>query len=165
MTFAVEQPINDNSGNIEGYEIAFQHFFGDTGFGIQANYTIVDGDIVADPASDPGSNQFALVGLADSANVTAIYENYGFSARLAYNWRDTFLSATNQTGDRSPIYVEDFGQLDLNVSYDVNDQLAISFEAINLTGEDQRTYHRVSEQIYYAYELSPRYALGARYKF
>lgn len=165
MTFAVEQPINDNSGNIEGWEIAVQHFFGDTGFGFQANYTIVDGDIVADPASDPSSNQFALVGLADSANFTAIYEKYGFSARLAYNWRDTFLSATNQTGDRSPIYVEDYGQFDLNLSYDVNDQLAVSFEAINLTGEDQRTYHRVSEQIYYAYELSPRYVLGARYRF
>ncbi|MCI4645578.1 MAG: TonB-dependent receptor [Hyphomonadaceae bacterium] len=165
MIFGVEQPINDNSGQIDGFEFAVQHFFGDTGFGFQANYTVVDGDIVADPANDPNANQFALVGLADSANFTAIYEKYGFSGRLAYNWRDTFLSETNATGDRSPIYVEDYGQLDLNLSYDVNDQLAVSFEAINLTGEDQRTYHRVSEQVYYAYELSPRYVLGARYRF
>ena len=53
----------------------------------------------------------------------------------------------------------------MNVSYDITDQIAVSFEAINLTGEDQRTYHRVPEQVYYAYELSPRYILSARYRF
>ena len=165
LSFAVEQPLNERDGNINGWEFALQHFFGDTGFGFQANYTIVDGDVVLDPASDPSVNQFALVGLSDTANFTAIYENYGLSARLAYNWRDTFLSATNQTGDRSGVYVEDYGQFDLNVSYDITDRIALSFEAINITGEDQRTYHRVPEQLYYAYELSPRYILGARYRF
>ncbi|NHK26828.1 TonB-dependent receptor [Parvularcula flava] len=165
LTFAVQQPINNREGNINGWELAWQHFFGDTGFGFAANYTIVDGDVDLDPASDPNENQFALVGLSDTANFTAIYENYGFSARLAYNWRDTFLSATNQTGDRSGVYVEDYGQFDLNVSYDVTDQFVVSFEAINMTGEDQRTYHRVPEQFYYGYELSPRYNIGARYRF
>lgn len=165
MTFAINQPINNREGNIDGLEIAWQHFFGDTGFGVAANYTLVNGDIGLDPTATPGEQQFALVGLSDTANLTAIYENYGFSARLAYNWRDTFLQQTNQTGDRSGIYVEDFGQYDLNVSYDLTDNIALSFEAINITGEDQRTYHRVPEQVYYVYELSPRYMFGARYKF
>ena len=146
-------------------EFAWQHFFGDTGFGFQANYTLVNGDVELDPASDPNENQFALVGLSDTANITAIYEKHGLSARLAYNWRDTFLNATNQTGDRSGIYVEDYGQFDLSVSYDVNERLSLSFEGINLTGEDQRMYHRVPEEVYYVYELSPRYVFGARYKF
>lgn len=165
LQFAVSQPINNREGNIDGFEIAGQHFFGDTGFGIAGSYTIVNGDVELDPASDPSENQFALTGLSDTANITGIYENYGFSARVAYNWRDTFLAATNQTGDRSGIYVEEFGQWDASVSYDVTDNLALSFEAINITGEDQRTYHRVPEQVYFAYELSPRYILGARYTF
>ena len=165
MTFAVSQPINNREGNIDGMEFAWQHFFGDTGFGFQANYTLVNGDVELDPASDPNENQFALVGLSDTANITAIYEKHGLSARLAYNWRDTFLNATNQTGDRSGIYVEDYGQFDLSVSYDVNERLSLSFEGINLTGEDQRMYHRVPEEVYYVYELSPRYVFGARYKF
>ncbi|MAN44864.1 MAG: TonB-dependent receptor [Alphaproteobacteria bacterium] len=163
--FGVSQPINNSEGNIDGLEFAWQHFFGDSGFGFQANYTMVNGDVDLDPGASPSEDQFALVGLSDTANLTAIYEKYGFSARLAYNWRDTFLSATNQTGDRSGIYVEDYGQFDLNVSYDINEQLAVSFEGINLTGEDQRTYHRVPEQVYYVYELSPRYLVGLRYKF
>ena len=163
--FSVNQPINNREGNIDGMEFAWQHFFGDTGFGFQANYTMVNGDVELDPAASIDENQFALVGLSDTANLTAIYEKYGFSARLAYNWRDTFLLATNQGGDRSGTYVEDYGQYDLNVSYDINEQLAVSFEGINLTGEDQRIYHRVPEQVFYVYELSPRYLLGLRYKF
>ena len=43
-------------------------------------------------SSNPYEEQFALLGLSDTANLTAIYEKYGFSARLAYNWRDTFLN-------------------------------------------------------------------------
>ena len=165
MIFGVGQPINNKEGNIDGIEFAWQHFFGETGFGFAANYTMVNGDVELDPGASPAVDQFALVGLSDSANLTAIYENHGLSARLAYNWRDTFLQQTNEGGDRSGIYVEDFGQFDLNVSYDINERVAVSFEAINLTGEDQRVYHRVPEQFYYAYELSPRYLLGARYKF
>jgi outer membrane receptor protein involved in Fe transport len=118
-----------------------------------------------DPAAPIDEEQFALVGLSDTANLTAIYEKYGFSARLAYNWRDTFLQQTNAGDDRSGIYVEDYGQYDLSVSYDINERLSVSFEGINLTGEDQRTYHRVPEEVYYVYELSPRYVIGARYKF
>ncbi len=163
--FSVNQPINNREGNIDGMEFAWQHFFGDTGFGFQANYTMVNGDVELDPAASIDENQFALVGLSDTANLTAIYEKYGFSARLAYNWRDTFLLTTNEGGDRSGTYVEDYGQYDLNVSYDINEQLAVSFEGINLTGEDQRIYHRVPEQVFYVYELSPRYLLGLRYKF
>ena len=165
LVFAISQLINNNEGNIDGIEIAWQHFFGETGFGVQANYTMVNGDVGLDPGSNPYEEQFALLGLSDTANLTAIYEKYGFSARLAYNWRDTFLNESNAGGDRSGIYVEDFGQYDLNISYDINEQLAVSFEGINLTGEDQRIYHRVPEQVYYVYELSPRYQLGVRYKF
>ena len=165
MIFGVGQPINNKEGNIDGIEFAWQHFFGETGFGFAANYTMVNGDVELDPGASPAVDQFALVGLSDSANLTAIYENHGLSARLAYNWRDTFLQQTNVGGDRSGIYVEDFGQFDLNVSYDINEHVAVSFEAINITGEDQRVYHRVPEQFYYSYELSPRYLLGARYKF
>lgn len=165
LDFAVSQPINNREGKIDGLEFAWQHFFGDSGIGFAANYTMVNGDVELDPAASPAVDQFALVGLSDTANLTAIYENYGVSARLAYNWRDTFLQATNQTGDRSGIYVEDYGQFDLNVSYDLTEQVAVSFEAINITGEDIRVYHRVPEQFYYSYELSPRYLLGVRYQF
>ena len=165
MQFRVSQPINDQEANIYGWEFAAQHFFGDSGFGLAASYTIVNGDIDADPAQDPDENQFALVGLSDTANFTVMYENYGFMARLAYNWRDDFLNGTNQGGSRSPQFTEAYGQLDLNLSYDFSDRLQVMLEGINLTGEDHREYRRREGMTIWAYELAPRYAVGARYKF
>ncbi|RKQ96552.1 TonB-dependent receptor [Maricaulis maris] len=164
--FEVTGPINNREGKIHGLEIAAQHFFGDTGFGVQANYTLVEGDVSIDVGADPSVDQFALVGLSDTANLTLIYEKHGLSARLAYNWRDEFLSQTNRGGgSRNPVFVEAFGQLDLNVSYDVTDDLVVSFEAINITGEDLRTFGRDSSNVWFAQELDPRYLLGARYRF
>jgi TonB-dependent receptor len=163
--FEVTGPINNREGKIHGFEIAAQHFF-DNGFGIQANYTIVEGDVEIDVGADPSIDQFALVGLSDTANLTLIYENYGWSARLAYNWRDEFLSDTNRGGgSRNPVFVEAFGQLDLNVNYDVTDALEVSFEAINITGEDLRHFGRDDSNLWYAQELDPRYLVGARYRF
>ena len=165
IIFRVTQPINDEEGNIDGWEFAAQHFFGSSGFGIAGSYTMVDGDVEADPRQDPDENQVALVGLSDTANVTFIYENYGWSARLAYNWRDTFLNATNQGGSRSPQYTDEYSQWDLNVTWSLNDRWQFQFEGINLTGEDSVQYRRKEKMIVWAYELDPRYALGVRYRF
>ncbi len=165
MQFRVTTPINDREGNVFGWEFAAQHFFGSSGFGLAASYTVVNGDVNADPGQDPNENQFALVGLSDTANFTAMYEKYGLSARIAYNWRDKFLNGTNQGGSRSPQFTDSFGQIDLSVSYDINDNLQVFFDGINITGEDHREYRRKSNMTIWAYELSPRYALGARYKF
>jgi TonB-dependent receptor len=165
MQFRVTQPINDREGNVFGWEFAVQHFFGQSGFGAAASYTIVNGDVEADPGQDPNENQFALVGLSDTANATLMYEKYGISAHVSYNWRDTFLNSTNQGGSRSPQYTEAFGQWDASVSYEINDHLQVAVEGINLTGSDHREYRRKEGMTIWAYELAPRYSLGVRYRF
>ncbi len=165
FNFNVSRPINNRTGKIHGFEVAAQHFFGDTGLGVAGAYTMVRGDVDFDIASDPGQDQFALLGLSDTANATLIYDKNGLSARLAYNWRDRFLQATNRGGSRNPVFVEPFGQLDFNISYDVTEKLAVSFEGINLTRESLRTYGRDVNQLWFAQELDRRFLLGARYRF
>jgi TonB-dependent receptor len=164
-TFAVNTPVNNQSARINGYEFAGQYFFGDSGFGVLANYTIVEGDVGFDVGADPNQNQFALTGLSDSANAVLMFEKFGLSARLAYNWRDEFLSQVNQGGWRNPYFVEAYDQIDLSVGYDINDNFAVSFEAINLTGEDVRWHGRSELQLWRLEDQGARYALGARYKF
>lgn len=164
ISFLVNQSLNNQQGNIRGLELSGQHFFGDTGFGVAASFTYVDGDVDFDVNAPQGADQFALTGISDTANLTLIYENYGFSARVSYNWRDTFLASTN-IGQGNPLFVDAFGQFDANVSYDVNDQLSVSFEAINIAGENLRTFTRSESQLVFAQELEPRFLLGARYKF
>ena len=165
FNFQVSKPINNRTGKIHGFEIAAQHFFGDTGFGVSGAYTMVRGDVSFDNGASPSQDQFALLGLSDTANATLIYDKNGISARVAYNWRDKFLQATNRGGSRNPVYVAPFGQLDINVSYDVTPKLAISLEGINLTKESLRTYARDPNQLWFAQELDRRILLGARYRF
>ena len=64
-----------------------------------------------------------------------------------------------------PIFVEAYDQIDLSVGYDITDQLAVSFEAINIAGEDVRWHGRSSLQMWRLEDQGARYALGARYKF
>ncbi|WP_081987882.1 TonB-dependent receptor [Sphingomonas sp. 37zxx] len=163
--FSVSAPINNREGKLNGFEFAVTHFFGDTGFGVAGSYTKVNGDVRVDPFADPTVNIFALTGLGDSANLTGIYDRYGISARVAYNWRASYLTATNQGGNRNPLFTDAFGTLDVNISYDLNDTIAVTLEGINLTSEVVRTYGRTETNLVFAQELKPRFLLGARYRF
>lgn len=165
MAFDVSVPVNNKEAKIYGFEVAAQHFFGDSGFGVQANMTTVRGDIGFDRAADPSETQFALLGLSDSANLALIYENFGLSARLAYNWRDQFLSGVNRGASNNPIFVDDYGQWDMNVSYEVTDNLTVLFEGLNLTSESMKTFARDESNIWFAQELDARYLVGAQYRF
>jgi TonB-dependent receptor len=163
--YDVNRPLNQNDAHIDGWEIGGQYFLGETGFGIYANYTIVNGDVGFDNAGDPGIDQFALLGLSDTANLMLMFEKWGFSARLAYNWRDEYLIQANAGGSRNPYYVEAYDQLDLSVGYHFTEGLSVGFEAINLTGEDVRWHARSAKQMVKLIEQSPRYMLGVRYNF
>lgn len=164
--FAVNKPVNNREAKINGIEIQGQHFFGDTGFGIAGSYTFVDGDVGIDVAGAPDVTQFALEGLSDTANFTFIYEKFGISARLAYNWRDEFLAAANDgSGFNNPVFVEEYGQLDLSLGYDITDNLSVSLDAINLNEERTRTFTRAKENLLFLRENAARYFVGVRYKF
>ena len=45
VQFNLTQPVNTETAKIDGIEVAWQHFFGDSGFGFQANATFVNGDV------------------------------------------------------------------------------------------------------------------------
>ncbi len=161
----VSQPLNQHKARIHGVELAMQHFFGNSGFGLAANYTFVDGDVQFNNAGPPGVDQFALVGLSNTANGTLIYEKHGWSARLSYNWRGEFLDNTNVGSYHNPKYFAPYKEWDVNVSYDVTEKLQVSFEGINLTGEALKSFARAESEYWQIQELKPRYLLGARYKF
>ncbi|WP_281382821.1 TonB-dependent receptor [Povalibacter uvarum] len=162
--FDIQVPSNQKSATLDGWEMNLQHVFGQSGFGFAVNYTMVDSNISYDDQSR--QDQFAIVGLSDSANFVAFYENYGFGIRAAYNWRDEFLSATfDSTGTPNPNYTEAYGQIDVSASYDITDAFTVQAEVINLTDETQRVHGRNDNQLLFATQTGPRYMIGARYKF
>lgn len=166
LNFQVTQPVNSQSAVIDGFEFAWQHFFGDSGFGYQANYTVVDGDIGYDVGGAIDLDQFALEGLSDTANLVLIYEKDGLSTRIAYNWRDEFLSQVNRGfGNRNPLFIDKFEQIDINVSYTVSEDLSVSLDVINLTEEGQRQFGRSRNNVFFIQEADRRFVLSASYTF
>jgi len=158
------QPINQGTNKVDGFEFAVQHIFGNSGFGIIANMTVVDSDVEYDNA-DTKDPKAPLLGVSDSYNLVAFYDKDGIQARLAYNWRDDFLSDLHDGQGRNPVYTEDYGQLDANVSYTVNENLTVFAEAINLTDEISRKYGRHILMVKNIEQTGPRYNIGLRYKF
>jgi TonB-dependent receptor len=162
--FAIQVPANQRSAQLHGWELNVQHMFGESGFGVSANYTLVNSGLTYDNRNR--GEQFALEGLSDAANVVAFYEKHNWQVRAAYNWRDEFLTArVDGTGLPNPVYTEPYGQLDLNVSYQWTDNLTFMAEAINLTDEIQRLHGRTKSEVLFVTQTGPRYMLGARYKF
>ncbi len=164
MPFQYQAPVNNKTATIDGWELAVQHFFAETGFGVQFNYTTVNGDIGFDLAASPDVTQFALFGLSDTANAILMYEKDDLNVRLTYNWRDSFLNDAARYNSE-PEFVEEYSQIDLSVGYQFSDNLTVSFDAINLTEENSRTHGRTVNQLWNLNQYGARYSLGARYTY
>lgn len=163
-TFDIQVPTNQKDAEIDGWEIAWQHIFGASGFGLIANYTVVDSDLAYDNYSL--EDQFAIEGLSDSANLVAFYDKNGWIARLAYNWRDEFLAGRfDGTGLPNPNYVEEYGQLDGIVSYTFANDLTVFAEGFNLTDEYSRVHGRADLQTLFVTQTGPRYGIGVRWTY
>ena len=61
--------------------------------------------------------------------------------------------------------MEEYYQLDMNISYEVSDQLSLFVEGINLTEEDQRVHGRSTYQLREYAVGHARYNFGMRYSF
>ncbi|MAD54595.1 TonB-dependent receptor [Idiomarina sp. UBA3162] len=166
IVWSISRPSNTDSKSVDGFEIAAQHLFGRSGFGLAANATFVDGDVRFDVTSL--EQQAPLTGLSDSANFQAFYEKDGWSVRATYAWRDSYLIGVGQaqgSSDAPPQFAKSYGQWDLSVNYDVTEKLTVFFEGINLNNETEEGYGRYEEQFLFARQYGPRYAVGARYTF
>ena len=163
MVFDITVPSNQKSARLDGWELAVQHLFGDSGFGASANITLVDSNRNYNNFST--NDQFAIEGLSDSANVVGFYEKHGWQVRLAYNWRDEFLNSRNWGGwnGPNPKYTDAYGQVDAFAGYTFDNGLSLFVEGINLTDEIQREHGRADQQAAFVTQTGPRYMIGARY--
>ena len=165
VVWGINKPTNGETVSIDGWEFAVQHLFGESGFGTIANFTIVSGDVGYN--NEQIGVQFALPGLSDSANLVAFYDKDGIQARIAYNWRDEFLSAIGQQegGANEPQHTEAYGQWDVSASFEISENFTVFVEGLNITEETQRIYGRYEEQLLNARQYGARYNLGMRYNF
>jgi TonB-dependent receptor len=176
MEWEITRPFNNPDDKmVDGIEVAVQHFLGDTGFGFGANATFVDGDVEfdvdditrVDDVADLAP-QTPLTGLSDSANFQLFYEKEGVSVKVTYAWRDEYLMGVGQgggTSDNPPQFAKEYGQVDMSVNYDIDENFTVFFEGLNLTNETEQGYGRYEEQFLFARQYGARYTLGVRYSF
>lgn len=176
MEWNITSPFNNSDNKkVDGFEVAVQHLFGESGFGFGANATFVGGDVefdvdditrVADIKDlEP---QTPLTGLSDSANFQAFYEKDGLSVKISYAWRDEYLIGVGQdqgSSDAPPQFAKEFGQIDMSVNYDVNENLTVFVEGVNLNNETEESFGRYEAQFLSARQYGSRYTLGVRYSF
>ncbi len=175
--YTLSQPLNSGDGEVKGVEVGYQQFFDFlpgalSGFGLQANATYTDSNaatsLVGFSASLPQLSKY-------SYNVAAIYEKYGISAKVAYNYRSSFLSSilagafTPPGGTTQsyifPVMTRGYGWLDASISYDVTKNITVTVDGQNLL--------RTQLQQYYQTETRPgqftiddrQFMVGVRVKF
>jgi TonB-dependent receptor len=162
VVFTITQPGNSaQTAKLHGFEFAVQHSFWDTGFGAILNYTIVRSDTRYDNTLRYTVTQFAVNGVSDSANAVLYYDKNGVQARVAYNWRDGFLSGYGF----DPFYVEAYGQFDVSASWEFKKGLTAFVEGINITNADRRGHMRNNNTVFFAAPGYGRYSAGVRYSF
>jgi TonB-dependent receptor len=139
--YFVTRPRNTGPGKLYGAELAYQQFFDFlpgalSGLGVQVNGSYLVGTTEgAITHEQERLNQLSRY----SYNVVAMYEKYGLTARLAYNWRSSYIDSTNNGGSQGSIVrVRPIRQLDFSGSYDVTKWLTLTVDATNLL---DRTYH------------------------
>lgn len=148
--FDVNQRSNGAGGTNKGVELqVVQPIWG--GFGVNFNYTYSDAESSAgDPI--PGNSRHAL-------NLTGYYEDDAFSARLSYNYRSSFFINFDRA---SPLNQASTASLDSSISYNINDNITLSFDAINLTNEKIEQYSGTRNRPRAIYDNGRQFYFGVR---
>lgn len=169
VTYQVSRPQNAAPADIKGIEIGYQQFFDFLpgwmrGLGMQANYTFIDSNT---PDRTLGTD-VPLQNLSrHSANLIGMYERGRLSARIAYNWRDRFLSSVaNFVGVGAvPIYTKAYGWLDASLTWRVDDKTSIALEGSNLLGTVRESYYGVETRPQSAWLNDRQISLTATIRF
>lgn len=145
------------------------------GFGVQANLTLNDSKVTVPAVNGVPEREVPLIGASDVVyNISLLYERYGLSARLAYQWRSKWMQSIGDyqllngavvpvtNGD---IYWNDDEELDLSIRYRISDRLEWSFDVANLTNDPGRRFGGTPDKPIEWERFGRRYIMGLSFTF
>jgi TonB-dependent receptor len=147
-SYDVTQPQNGPGASVFGLELAVQNHLRFLpapfdGLGIYANYTFTDSSAELPERDEPS---LPLPGQAQhSGNLAVWYEKDGFSARMAFTFRDGFLSEVGGDADED-LFVDAHYQMDLSISHAVTPRVRLFADLLNLTDRPLRVYEGTSDR-------------------
>ncbi len=172
--FQLTSAVNTEGGPLSGFEISYQQPFTFlpgllSNTGIQLNYTHVASEI------DYCSNALCtttvtddMVNLSPQAfNATLYYEDETFSARVSGSYRDAYLQNVPGRNNNALEGKMETLTIDASASWNVTDQVVLTFEGLNLTDEPNHQWvgddSRQSTSVYHT--TGRQYYFGVRYRF
>ncbi|MBU2872044.1 TonB-dependent receptor [Colwellia sp. E2M01] len=158
----VTKYVNSKDAVIDGVEVGYMDTYDfipemfdlpewTGGFGVSANYTYQQSEYDSGASSIDPTVTLPSYPVADtpehSYNFTGFWEHSGHQLRLSYRGTsdslvgtDFFNGQSGRTWNQGSIWNEGRNTLDLSASYKVNNDISITFQAINLTDAAYRTY-------------------------
>lgn len=170
-TVPVNRPVQGEGGSLQGLEIgakiALSDFLDEASlfhnFGFDGSYTFSDSsqnaqNLSGDDLPFPDNSE-------QQVNAAIWYQGDKLQARVAYNYRTPRLSGTF---GQIPIYQDTSQYVDLNVTYQFDENLVFYANGSNVFGEIEEYYlefEKGAEQFHSRNEFEPRWSLGVRAKF
>ena len=159
VTYDGDIAVNGGTAEVQGLELGFQTpFFFLPGlasdFGVFANYTYTDSEFTSvdgETLPFPGASE-------NTINLTGYYERGGFSGRLSWIQRDEFLIEPG-------LYNDADSRLDLALRYYFDNGVRLSFDALNLTEEQNFKYWDADNRLEDIEVEGRIYQISAGYKF
>ncbi len=168
--FLVTSLDNGPGATVTGIELSHQQNYTSlpgflSGLGSLVNYTYTDSDTEFKDA-DGINRDLPMPGLSENTvNAILFYEYEDFSSRIAYNYRDKFITFADGLGGL-PIYRNNVSKLDMSLTYKVpNSSLAITLAATNITDEETHDYAGSEERLVAYHTTGRHFGLSIRYKF
>jgi iron complex outermembrane receptor protein len=151
--FTINRRSNGGGGSVQGFEFTVTQPIA-MGFGFTGNYTYSDADTDSgDPL--PGNSK-------DTYNLSGYFENERLSARLSYTYRsDWFVTFDRNT----PLNQDALESLDASVVVNVLDNVALTFDALNITDEKTKQFSGTELRPRAIYDNGRVYYAGVRLKF
>ncbi|AZS20756.1 MULTISPECIES: TonB-dependent receptor [unclassified Caulobacter] len=177
---------NAGEGHIKGLEVFFtgtaESFVQSRnlpawlgGFGTRLSGTWTSSEVTLPSVSGVPARTISVLGTSDAVyNVQAIYEKYGLTMRLAYQYRTPWGQSVGSyrvinggvfASGNGDIFWDSDEELDFSARYQVNKNIEVFFDASNLTNAGARRYADQSRYTIEYEKFGPRYVAGVRFNF
>ncbi|WP_306393012.1 TonB-dependent receptor [Telluria beijingensis] len=166
-------PVNTDGGKLKGFEISYQQPFTflpgwGKNFGTLLNYTKVSSKIeyLVSPTGGATITDDLLNLSPKSWNATFFYDDGKFSARISGAKRSGFVTRVPGQNNNDVEGKNETFNVDLSLSYKVNENLEFTLEGVNLTNEENDQFiSRQRDSVVVNNVTGREYLFGLRYKF
>jgi iron complex outermembrane recepter protein len=154
--YSVTAPVNGGRAKVKGATLSYQQAFGNSGFGMRANYTYSDGRTA--------SGGWLPYNSKNAYNIGPYFEKGPYSASISYSYRDNYLAGGYVAGAPAT-YVDGFKELDGSAGYQFNKNFSVTFNMLNLLNSKYYAYLGSKTQLSEEYVTGRQYMLEAHFKF